>query len=131
MLLVLGVLGLCEGRKYGVLCRVKDPLVAKNYNVLKDCLFEVYPVETAQHSADRHDGIGNHNRLFALYGGMSSCSYFGNLIKTQKGKQTLVDTIKKQLEKSGYRGLDLQCDPAQAQVSQVELGLAFEVEDVY
>ncbi|XP_055597692.1 uncharacterized protein LOC129747475 [Uranotaenia lowii] len=114
----LGFLGRCEGVRYGVVCRVKDTSVVQNCNVLKDCMYEVYPVETAQNSMNAVSHFGNQNKLFALYGGPSSCAYFFNLIKSQKGQQTLVDTISKLLQKSGYRGLDLQCDPSLAMDTQ-------------
>lgn len=124
LLVVVGVLGavprLSEG-KHAVVCRVSDPAVLKGCDVQRDCLFEVYPVETAQSLFGLFHTPGSHNKLFALYGGPSSCGYFGNLINTCKGRQTLVETVKRQLQKSGFRGVELQCDPVQSQLNQVEL----------
>uniref|UniRef100_A0A182V6A7 Chitin-binding type-2 domain-containing protein n=1 Tax=Anopheles merus TaxID=30066 RepID=A0A182V6A7_ANOME len=93
-----------------------------NSQMLKQCLYEIYPVESTQST----DGSGHtlyasderRNRLFSLYGGPSSCEYFGTMIQTAKGRDTLVETIRRQLQKSGFKGLDLQCDPVQARVTQ-------------
>lgn len=117
VVVIVGVLSWVEARQYGLVCRVKDPSVVSGCNVFKDCLYELYPVEVAQNSMDI---FGGHNRLFSLYGGPSSCGYFGKLIATPKGQQTLIETIKKQLLKSGFRGFEIQCDAVMAEVSQVE-----------
>uniref|UniRef100_A0A182T7M2 Uncharacterized protein n=1 Tax=Anopheles maculatus TaxID=74869 RepID=A0A182T7M2_9DIPT len=116
----------CEAKKCGVICRVRDPLTIGNSQMLKECLYEVYPVESTQNT----DGSGfsmhtvddRRNRLFSLYGGPSSCEYFGTMIQTAKGRDTLVETIRRQLQKSGFKGLDLQCDPVQARVTQQTYG---------
>ncbi|XP_050098389.1 uncharacterized protein LOC126579120 [Anopheles aquasalis] len=112
------VLGVSEAKKCGVICRVRDPLRIGNSHALKECLYEVYPVESTQNADSTVFQSENRNRLFSLYGGPSSCEYFGNMIATAKGRDTLVETIAKQLQKSGFKGLDLQCDPMQAHVSQ-------------
>ncbi|XP_053668088.1 uncharacterized protein LOC128718491 [Anopheles marshallii] len=110
----------CEAKKCGVICRVRDPLTIGNSYMLKECLYEIHPVESTQNT----DGSGfnmrtsdRRNRLFSLYGG-STCEYFGNMIQTAKGRDTLVETIRRQLQKSEFKGLDLQCDPVQARVTQ-------------
>ncbi|XP_038113955.1 uncharacterized protein LOC6037675 [Culex quinquefasciatus] len=115
VVVIVGVLSWVEARQYGLVCRVKDPSVVSGCNVFKDCLYELYPVEVAQNSMDI---FGGHNRLFSLYGGPSSCGYFGKLIATPKGQLTLIETIKKQLLKSGFRGFEIQCDAVMAEVSQ-------------
>ncbi|EAT42102.1 AAEL006328-PA [Aedes aegypti] len=119
LLLTAGV-AICEG-KFAVVCRIGDPQVVKECDVLRQCLYEVHPVETAQSvsfGGGLLNSLGSQNKLFALYGGPSSCGYFGNLINSCKGRQTLVETVKKQLQKSGYRGVDLQCDPGLSQINQ-------------
>ncbi|ETN63675.1 hypothetical protein AND_004618 [Anopheles darlingi] len=112
------LLGVSEAKKCGVICRVRDPLRIGNSHALKQCLYEVYPVESTQNADATVFQSENRNRLFSLYGGPSSCEYFGNMIATAKGRDTLVETIAKQLQKSNFQGLDLQCDPTQAHVSQ-------------
>ncbi|XP_065090844.1 uncharacterized protein LOC135711819 [Ochlerotatus camptorhynchus] len=118
LLLVLGVVPkLCEG-KHALVCRVSDPSVLNGCDIRQNCWLEVYPVETAQSLFGVFHTSGTHNKLFALYGGPNSCGYFGNLINTCKGRQTLVETVKIQLQKSSFRGVELQCDPVQSQLNQ-------------
>nr|XP_049464830.1 uncharacterized protein LOC125907299 [Anopheles coluzzii] len=122
MTVVIIAVAQCEAKKCGVMCRVRDPMKIGNSQMLKQCLYEIYPVESTQST----DGSGKtlyasddrRNRLFSLYGGPSSCEYFGTMIQTTKGRDTLVETIRRQLQKSGFKGLDLQCDPVQARVTQ-------------
>uniref|UniRef100_A0A182K082 Probable Ufm1-specific protease 2 n=1 Tax=Anopheles christyi TaxID=43041 RepID=A0A182K082_9DIPT len=38
----------CEAKKCGVMCRVRDPLTIGNSHMLKECLYEIYPVESTQ-----------------------------------------------------------------------------------
>ena len=122
MTVVIIAVAQCEAKKCGVMCRVRDPMKIGNSQMLKQCLYEIYPVESTQST----DGSGKtlyasddrRNRLFSLYGGPSSCEYFGTMIQTAKGRDTLVETIRRQLQKSGFKGLDLQCDPVQARVTQ-------------
>ncbi|XP_062535198.1 uncharacterized protein LOC134204398 [Armigeres subalbatus] len=107
---------LCN-EKFAVVCRIGDVSAVKDCDQLHQCLYEVHPVEMAQFIGGPHS-MSCRNKLFSLYGGPSSCGYFGNLINCHKGRKTLVETVQKQLQKSGFRGVDFQCDPGLPQINQ-------------
>nr|XP_029732248.1 uncharacterized protein LOC109425893 [Aedes albopictus] len=99
---------------FDVACRIEDPTKVARCKVLKKCTYRVYPVESIQAAEDPRRGSGGcvgFTNLFSMYGGSTSCDYFTNLIGTTQGCAALTSIVKRQLEKSDFHGVDLQCDP--------------------
>ncbi|XP_058465170.1 uncharacterized protein LOC131438850 [Malaya genurostris] len=124
VLLLVTAIGLSESAKCVTVCRVKDPSITQNSNVLSSCRYVVYPVqftqdvinsENAMLSRKRFDG---NNKLFSLYGDASSCSHFEELISTRGRRWLLIESIGNQLHESGFQGIDLRCEPANTKESQ-------------
>lgn len=108
-------------RDYDVACRIEDSTKVTRCKVLKKCTYRVYPVETIQAVEDprRSSSCVGFTNIFSMYGGTSACAYFSNLIGSNQGCTALGSIVKRQLEKSDFHGVDLQCDPTMNGVNEV------------
>ncbi|XP_055591434.1 uncharacterized protein LOC129743426 [Uranotaenia lowii] len=114
---------LVASQQANLVCQIENPNRIRDCRVLRECLFNVFPVEAVLGCSDGQDSplntCGRINNLFALYEGTTACQYFGNFIKTEHGRNALVSVVQQQLKKSSFRGIFLQCDPTVDGVDQM------------
>ncbi|XP_055591435.1 uncharacterized protein LOC129743427 [Uranotaenia lowii] len=113
VLLFFAAIQTATAQEGNVVCRIEDPNRVTDCNILRQCSQRVYPVDLIQ--GDNLELVnrcgGGLNNMVSLFAGNSTCTYFSNLIGTTQGRNALADIVQQELQKSSFRGIDLQCDP--------------------